>query len=365
MAQPRYDGGKDSVRGHNIPKDNSQMVPVSSQPDASVILDLLEAFRRSKTMFAALKLGVFDALEKGPQSAASLAEDLQLDASALERLLDACVGLQLLGRQGLGYENTPIASAYLCVKSPTRMTGYLNYSNEILWKMWGNLEDAVREGTNRWQQTFGWDGPIFSSFFKTDAAMREFLMGMHGQGLLSSPHVAAAFDLNRFHRFVDLGGATGHLVIAACERYPHLRGVVFDLPETGPLAREIVGASTAAARIEIAAGDFFADPLPEGDIYSLGRILHDWTESKCLLLLRRIHERLRSGGAVLIAEKLLDEDKGGPRWALMQNLGMLLYTEGKERTLSEYKSLLNQVGFVDVQGVTTASPLDAVLAVKP
>ena len=144
------------------------------------------------------------------------------------------------------------------------MTGYLNYSNAILWKMWGNLEDAIREGTNRWQQTFGWDGPIFSSFFKTEAAMREFLMGMHGQGLMSSPQVVAAFDLSRFRRLVDLGGATGHLVIAACERYPQLRGVVFDLPETGALAREIVGASPAASRIEIIAGDFFVDRAARG-----------------------------------------------------------------------------------------------------
>jgi acetylserotonin O-methyltransferase len=336
-----------------------------SQPDPAVILDLLEAFRRSKTMFAAVSLGVFDALESGPRSVSALAKELKLDAGALERLLDACVCLQLLAKQGSLYENTPTAWAYLCEQSPARMTGYLNYSNTILWKMWGNLEGAIREGTNRWQETFGWDGPIFSSFFKTEAAMREFLMGMHGQGLLSSPQVVTAFDLSRFHRLVDLGGATGHLVVAACERYPRLRGVVFDLPETGDLAREIIGASSAANRIEVIAGDFFVDELPEGDIYSLGRILHDWTESKGLALLQRIHDRLPSGGALLIAEKLLDEDKRGPRWALMQNLGMLLYTEGKERTLSEYQALLNHVGFADVKGATTPTPLDAVLAVKP
>ena len=335
-----------------------------SQPDPAVILDLLEAFRRSKTMFAAVSLGVFDTLESGPQSAAALAETLKLDAGGLERLLDACVCLQVLKKQGSLYANTPTASAYLCKESPSRMTGYLNYSNEILWKMWGNLEGAIREGTNRWQETFGWDGPIFSSFFKTEAAMREFLMGMHGQGLLSSPRVVTAFDLSRFRRLVDLGGATGHLVVAACEHYPQLRGVVFDLPETGSLAREIVGKSTSASRIEIMAGDFFADDLPEGDIYSLGRILHDWTEAKGLALLKRIYDRLPSGGALLIAEKLLDEDKTGPRWALMQNLGMLLYTEGKERTLSEYKTLLDHVGFADVKGATTSTPLDAILALK-
>jgi acetylserotonin N-methyltransferase len=230
--------------------------------------------------------------------------------------------------------------------------------------MWANLEGAVREGTNRWQETFGWDGPIFSSFFKTEAAMREFLMGMHAQGLLSSPQVVTAFDLSRFRRLVDLGGATGHLVIAACEHYPQLKGAVLDLPQTGGLAREIVGASAAANRIEVIAGDFFVDVLPEADIYSLGRILHDWTEAKCLALLTRIFDRLPSGGALLVAEKLLNDDKSGPRWAVMQNLGMLLYTEGKERTLPEYTALLRQVGFADVRGAVTASPLDAVLATK-
>ena len=87
------------------------------------------------------------------------------------------------------------------------------------------------------------------------------------------------------------------------------------------------------------------DELPEGDLYSLGRILHDWTEAKGLALLKRIYDRLPSGGALLIAEKLLDEDKSGPRWASMQNLGMLLYTEGKERTLTEYK-VASQSGWV-------------------
>jgi len=336
-----------------------------STADPTVILDLLESFRRSKSMFAAVSLGIFDTLESRPMSLAGLAATLNLDPGALERLLDACVGLQLLHRAGTLYENTPAASTYLCKQSPSRLTGYISYSNAILWKLWANLEDAIREGTNRWQQTFGWDGPIFSHFFRTEEAMREFLMAMHGYGLISSPHVVAAFDLGRFRRLVDLGGATGHLAIAVCQRYPGAKAVVFDLPEVCPLAREIVGGSPAADRIEVVAGDFFVDALPAGDLYAVGRILHDWTEAKVLSLLDRIFDRLPSGGALLIAEKLIDEDRCGPRWAQMQNLGMLLYTEGKERTLAEYKTLLHKVGFSEVRGVTTASPLDAVLAIKP
>lgn len=335
-----------------------------TSPDPAVVLDLIEAFRRSKTMFAAVSIGVFDALAASPKSVDQLANELRANTDSLERLLDACVGLQLLLRHGERYENTPAAGAYLTKDSPQRLTGYINYSNEITWKLWGHLEDAVREGTHRWQQTFGWDGPIFSHFFKTEAAKREFLIGMHGLGLLSSPHVVSAFDLSSFGRLVDLGGATGHLAIAACQRYPDLRAVVFDLPDAVGLAQENIGVSSVADRIEMVAGDFFADPLPEADIFALGRIVHDWSEEKIMKLLSKLHERLPENGALLLAEKLLLDDKRGPRWAQMQNLNMLVCTEGKERTLAEYEALLKRVGFSDVQGKRTASHLDAILAVK-
>src|SRR5436853_116907 len=83
---------------------------------------------------------------------------------------------------------------------------------------------------------------MFAHFFRDEASKHEFTMGMHGYGLISSPHVVAAFDLGRFQRLIDLGGATGHLAIAACRRYLSLRAVVFDLPGIVPLAREIIDA---------------------------------------------------------------------------------------------------------------------------
>jgi acetylserotonin N-methyltransferase len=331
-------------------------------PDPSVVVDLIEAFRRSKAMFAAVSLGIFDSLEAGSKSAQRLARELHLNLDALERLLDAGVGLQLLVKDGDQYANAPAAAAYLCRGSPHRLTGYIHYSNAFLWKLWAELEEAIRQGTNRWHQVFGWEGPLFDSFFRTEEAKREFLLGMHGFGLLSSPGVVAAFDLSRFHRLVDLGGATGHLPITACQRYPGLRAVVFDLPGVVPLAREMIAASGLAERIEVMAGDFFTDPLPEGDLFSLGRILHDWSEEKIRILLRKIYQRLPADGALLIAEKLLVDDKTGPSAALFQSLNMLVCTEGKERTLPEYGLLLKQAGFTAVQGRRTNGPLDAVLA---
>jgi acetylserotonin N-methyltransferase len=298
------------------------------------VLDLIEAFRRSKTMFTAVELGVFDGQRP-------------TECKELTRLLEACTSLGLLEKRGESFVNTPEADKYLRGDSPDSLTGYIRYSNQVLYPMWGHLEDAVREGTHRWKQTFDLDGPLFSHFFRTDAAMREFLLGMHGFGQLCSPAIVSAFDLSRFHHFVDLGGATGHLAEAARRRYPNLRTAVMDLPRV------------AAMFPGVQAGDFFTDPLPPADLYACGRILHDWSDEKIDRLLRKIHNALPVDGGLLIAEKLLENTA-----AHMQDLNMLVVTEGRERTADEYAALLKRAGFSSVESRRTGTPLDATLAIK-
>jgi acetylserotonin N-methyltransferase len=300
------------------------------------ILELIDAFRRSKTMFAAVELGIFE----GTRPA---------DCKALPRLLDACVALGLLEKRDGVYVNTPESDKYLRSDSPDSLTGYIHYSNDALYPMWAHLEDAIREGTPRWKQTFGLEGGIFSGFFRTEESKREFLKGMHGFGRISSPAVAAAFDLSRFHRLIDLGGASGHLADAVRERYPEIETQVFDLPEVAKLYPGAI------------AGDFFADPLPEADLYSVGRILHDWSDEQIRPLLARIYTALPEGGGLLIAEKLLEP---GYVAAHMQSLNMLIGTEGRERSAAEYEALLRTAGFSQVESRVTGAYLDATLAIK-
>ena len=331
-----------------------------AKADPGVVIDLIEAFRRSKAMFTGCEIGIFEALANGDATAAELGVMIGANTASLERLLDALVGLALLEKQEDLYRNSAAASAYLLRRSPDTLTGYVMYSNEVLYKMWGNLGDAVREGSNRWKQTFDLDGPLFSSFFQTEESMRMFIAGMHGFGMISSPPVVAAFDLSRFKRLVDLGGATGHLPMAAAERYPEMETAVFDLPQVIKVARE----HCAATRVECIEGDFFLDELPPGDLYALGRILHDWNDEKIRRLLKKIAESLPSGGGLLIAERLLTEDKTRPVNGTMQSLNMLICTEGRERSLSEYEALCLEAGFKVVEGRRTGALVDAILAVK-
>jgi acetylserotonin O-methyltransferase len=363
----------------SLPGDRDQLVArprevngMDNPPDPSTVLDLILAFRKSKTMFAAVKLAVFDALAEGPQSLKQLGAHLQSGEDALERLLDACVGLKLLLYEASLYKNTPVASAYLCRKSPHRMTGYINSSNDAFWRLWECLEFAIKDQENQWTRAFPelksmpketyWD-----YFYKSEESKTEFLMGMHGYGQITSPHVVSAFPLDRFRRLVDLGGGTGHLAIEACKTWPALEAEVYDLEGVVSLTEEILKNAPRhiASRISVTAGDFFEDRLPPGDLYVLARILHDWPEEKVTALLRKISDTIPpETGGLLIAEKLLNGDKSGPEWAQMQNLNMLAIAEGKERTLAQYEELLRAAGFPYIIAQVTTSPLDVIIAFK-
>jgi O-methyltransferase. len=169
--------------------------------DPTPVLNLLDGFRQSKVMFAAVSMGVFDRLAQAPASASELAAGLQAHPGALERLLDACAALELLQKKDGVYSNTPVSSTYLVRESPQTLSGYIRYSETALFPLWSNLQSAVRKGTHRWKQTFGGEsGALFEHFFNTEEKKRDFLAGMHGMGMLSSKAVAAAFDLSHFRR---------------------------------------------------------------------------------------------------------------------------------------------------------------------
>ena len=332
--------------------------------DAAPILELILAFRRSKTMFAAVQFGIFDRLASQSANAEELAQALGLNSAALARLLDACVSLGLLEHTGAGYRNASIASRFLVSSSPAALTGYVRYSNESLYKLWDHLEDAVREGEHRWTQVFGSRNALFDHYFRNEEAAANFLDGMHGFGQLAWPPAVHAFDLSRFTHLVDLGGATGHFAIAACEAYPNLRATVLDLPGVDNFARAHIARSSVADRIQFVASDFFANDLPEGDLYNLGRILHDWSEDKIVLLVRKVYRALPSGGGLLVEETIVNPDRSGPLLSLMQDLNMLVCTDGRERTFSEYRALLQAAGFSSVEYRLTGSVVDAIFAVK-
>ena len=296
-------------------------------------------------------------------SAAEIAAKLQANQDATERLLNGCVALELLTKSADGrYSLTPTADRYLRRDSPTRSSATSctrtrrSFPCGPIWKM---PSAKARIGGPR---HFGPERELFSHFFRTDESMRTFLQGMHGLGMLGSPKIAAAHDLSGFHRFVDLGGATGHLAIEVKRRYGQMHCAVFDLPKVIEVAREFV--SKTGLDIELIPGDFFRDELPPADLYAVGRIFHDWNDESVLTLLRKMHSPTFGQRRRPHLRAHPHPDKTGSLHGLMQSLNMLIVTEGKERTEAEYTKLLAAAGFGDIVTQKIDGPVDAILARK-
>ena len=337
---------------------------LSSEVPPDLVLDLMEAFRRSQVLFTAVNLRIFERLKDSPKSLQELAAEALLPAVPLEQLLTACHALGLVSKFDGTYQNTPVTLKYLIESSPSNFLGYIRFSDMAVYRLWSHLTDAVRKGSNRWEQVFGSKDNFFENVYADPASLREFIGGMHGLGVITSPTLVEAFDLSRFCHFVDLGGATGHLAIAACRSWPQLKATVYDLPPVCTVAEEHITRAHLQDRVKTCVGDFFVDPLPEADFFALGRILHDWNEEKIRFLVRKCFESLPSRGGLLICEKLLNEGKDGPVSAALQSLNMLVITEGRERTASEYETLLQAAGFSQIEAKKTGKYLDVILAIK-
>ena len=303
-----------------------------------------------------------------------LVEKLNLPyISALDRFLNACIALKLIKQDKTDnlYSNTRLSEKYLVSTSPTTLNGFININNQSAYLMWHNLANGIRENASQWKQIFGTvDGDefTFNTIYQDENVEVTFISAMYGLGLTSSPPVIAALDnVLEYKKFCDVGGATGHLAVSACQVNPHLQAIIFDLPGIEKHAIRYIETilSEIRDRINFQSGDFFIDPLPQVDLFGLGRILHDWKDEQCEQLLIKIYQALpENGGALLIAEKLFDDYKTGPVEVNMQDIHMLLRTAGRERTGPEYTSMLEKVGFKNIRCQRTGAYLDAIIGYK-
>lgn len=267
------------------------------------------------------------------------------------------------------YSLTPASRKWLSPNSQHQITGYIHHSQQLMYPLWGNLSTAVRSGNAVWKESFGLDdgGEVFRRIYDTPAHVDRFIHGMHSFANTTCDAVFNAFDLSKFKHVVDLGGGTGAFTASCVQRYPSVQATLVELAGVLPYTKQYMAQQPKEVQnaVTLHAGDFFADTIPQGDLYLLARIIHDWDEQRIITLFRKIYCALPKGGALLIAETLLNDDKSGPAWGHLQSLSMLVQTNGKERSLAEYRQLLEFVGFSNVSGVQTGTPLDAILAHRP
>jgi SAM-dependent methyltransferase len=187
---------------------------------------------------------------------------------------------------------------------------------------------------------------IFEQLYEDPAKLSGFLKAMTGLSRGANLGIAAKVPWREFKTFADVGTAQGDLAVQVALQNTHLRGVGFDLPVVGPIFEAYVTANGLEDRVTFVAGDFFKDPLPEADVIMMGHILHDWNLDEKKTLVRKAWEALPPGGAFVVYDAIIDDERRTNALGLMMSLNMLIETPGGfDYTGADCIGWLKEAGF--------------------
>jgi hypothetical protein len=307
------------------------------------LLRLIGGYQVSQAISVAARLGISDVLATSPQTLSELAQSTGADVPSLGRLMRALTALGLYTDDSGTFANTELGAA-LRVDAPRSVAGWARFiGTGSYWQTQAALEQSVRSGETAFSIVHG--EPVWEYRARHPEEQDAFDAAMTSMADAVTEAVVAAYDFGRYGTVVDVGGGHGRLLLGILERYPAVKGVLFDQPEV------VVGASTD--RFQVAGGDFF-DSVPAGDALVLKSVIHDWADAESIAILRNCREALPSDGRVLLVEQLLDRSPDPVRTAF-SDLNMLIMTGGRERTTDEYAALLAAAGLDLVGTVATAS----------
>lgn len=195
--------------------------------------------------------------------------------------------------------------------------------------------------------------------------LRQFLHAMTGLSAGASMAIAERFPFDRHQTVIDVGCAEGGLLVQLALRHPHLKGTGFDLPAVRDPFEDHVRSFGLDERLGFAPGDFFEDELPAADVITLGHVLHDWSDDEKQQLLRKAYAALPAGGAVIVFESIIDDERRENTFGLLMSLNMLIETPGgSDYTGADCQAWLREIGFSDTYVEHLAGPDSMVVGIK-
>lgn len=341
---------------------------MAQQPDFSHIMQVGMGFCPSKTLLSAVELGVFTELAKGPKTKAELGESLGLHPRGSMDFFDALVATGFLEKDGSGdsakYRNTEATDFYLDRNKSSYIGGFLEMCNSRLYGFWGDLTEGLKTGKpqNEVKHT---GTSIFETLYGDPAKLEAFLNSMHGLSLLNFRAFAEKFNFSPYQTLCDVGGADGILSITVAEKHPHLQCTSWDLPVVEPIAKKYIESRGLSDRVKTAAGDFFKDPLPKADIITMGNILHDWNLENKKMLIGKACDALPDGGALVVIENIIDDDRRENAFGLMMSLMMLIeFGDAFDFTGADFTGWCKEAGFKQTEIIPLGGPASAAVAYK-
>jgi len=332
-----------------------------SGPDRIMLLGF--GFWGSKALLSAVELELFSLLAKGPLDAKALTDRLELHPRSARDFFDVLVALGMLTREGDRYANTPETDLYLDKAKPSYVGGMLEMANARLYGFWGSLTEALRTG--RPQNEVKTGGNFFATLYADPGRLESFLKAMTGLSIGTAQAIARQFPWKDYRSFVDVGTAQGGVPVEIALAHPHLSGAGMDLPVVQPIFEAYVRAKGLGGRITFHPGDFFKDPLPKTDVLIMGHILHDWDQEEKNMLLRKAYEALPQGGALIIHESIIDDERKQNTFGLLMSLNMLIETPGGfDYTGADCSAWMKQVGFTKTRVERLVGPDSMVVGIK-
>lgn len=337
---------------------------MNEQLSPDKILQTGLAFWASKTLLSAIEMGLFTELSRGPEHFDSVSGRLDLHPRSARDFLDALVALGFLNRSGDRYANTPETDLFLDRKKPSYVGGILEMANHRLYPFWGHLTEALRTGAPQNEIKTGGPG-LFETLYADPAQLKAFLAAMTGISHGANMTIARAFPWTGYRTFVDVGTAQGDLATQIALANPHLQGIGFDLPEVAPVFEQYVATVGVADRLTFLPGDFLKQDIPKADVVLMGHILHDWDLPTKKMLIGKAFDAVPAGGALVVYEAIIDDDRAKNAFGLMMSLNMLIETPaGFDYTGADCAAWMKEAGFSAMRVEPLVGPDSMVVGIK-
>jgi hypothetical protein len=330
-------------------------------PDA--IMQLGCGYWGSKTLLSAVELGLFTGLAKEPLTLDEIRGRFGLHERSARDFLDALVALGMLHREQGKYANTPATDLYLDRAKPTYIGGMLEMMSVRLFRFWSDLTEALKTGQPQNEAKHG--GDLFDTLYSDPARLEQFLSAMTGLSLGIAHALAQKFPWSKYKSFVDIGVAQGGLPVVLAQAHPHVTGIGADLPVVRPVFEKYVASHQLQQRLKFAALNFFKEPLPKADVVIMGHILHDWDLATKKMLIGKAFDALPVGGAFVVFEALIDDERRSNAFGLLMSLNMLIETRGGfDYSGADCAAWLREAGFRETRVEHLSGPDSMVIGVK-
>lgn len=299
--------------------------------DLKYLNDLTWGYRASRVLQTAVGLDVFTHLSDGGKNCSQLAELCGAREDMMEKLLIACTAMGFVQRDGEVFSNTELAEKYLVRSKPLYQGDIIQHAAGWVWDFWNSLPEKMLK-----------EPPVKSENEKQ--MHRNFILGMHnitmaGRGELFLDSI----DLTGRKLLLDVGGGPGTYSILACRKYRDLRAVVFDLPETIDMARQVIADEGMTERVSVRPGSWDSDDFGEDfDAVLISNVMHG-PPSKAGMKLAKAYDAMEADGLLMVQEFLLDDDKAGPVVPALFNVMVGAYSQ------AELTALIEQAGFEDTR----------------